>query len=182
MKRASRITAHDVTGNPHYFMVRQAIYAGIGVGKVQVSSAVCTPNLDTVSPDVRDAALTQLASFREERYLHQTCVRTKPDAPPEFFEDLPLALDCAGKRGEWHTHFHVPIYLEKFGHLLASRGAILECLDAARKYSDVKHFEVETYAWGVLPPDLQQSDLATGIADELKWYIGTLEALARQPE
>jgi hypothetical protein len=156
--------------------------AGIGVGKVQVSSAVCTPDLNAGPPEIRDAALAQLASFREERYLHQTCVRMNPDEPAEFFEDLPLALACAKKGGEWRVHFHVPIYLEKFGHLLASQNAILECLDAAAKYSDVKHFEVETYAWGVLPPELQQPDLAAGIADELNWYLGVLNARARQPE
>ena len=41
---------------------------------------------------------------------------------------------------------------------------------------------METYAWPVLPPDLQQPDLAAGIADELKWYIGVLNPRARQPE
>src|SRR5262252_6317498 len=25
------ITGHDVTGNPHYFLVRQAVYAGVGL-------------------------------------------------------------------------------------------------------------------------------------------------------
>ena len=33
----------------------------------------------------------------------------------------------------------------------------------------VRHFEVETYAWNVLPPELQRDSLADGIADELKW-------------
>ena len=149
--------------------------AGIGVGKVQISSAVCTPDLDAISPADRAAALAQLASFREERYLHQTCVRTGPNNPPTFYEDLPLALATAGHDGgTWHVHFHVPIYLDRFGHLIASRAAILECLTAARKYSDVSHFEVETYAWSVLPPELRQPNLATGIADELKWYVGVL--------
>ena len=154
----------------------------IGVGKIQLSSAVCTPDLFAVSPKNCEAALAQLASFREERYLHQTCVRSSPETEPAFFEDLPLALAAGAIGGEWRVHFHVPIYLEKFGHLLASREAILECLHAARRYSDVKHIEVETYAWGVLPPELQQPDLAAGIADELKWYIGVLETLARESE
>jgi rod shape determining protein RodA len=38
------ITAHDVTGNPHYFMVRQAIYAGIGLVALLVGS-VLDPDL-----------------------------------------------------------------------------------------------------------------------------------------
>ena len=31
------------------------------------------------------------------------------------------------------------------------------------------HFEVETYAWNVLPEPLQPTDLAIGIARELQW-------------
>src|SRR5262245_20161562 len=64
--------------------------AGILVGKVQVSSAVCLP-LDRTEPDQRAAALEQLAGFREERYLHQTMVRRVPGTEPVFYEDLPLA-------------------------------------------------------------------------------------------
>jgi hypothetical protein len=33
----------------------------------------------------------------------------------------------------------------------------------------VKHWEVETYAWNVLPKELQVPDLAEGIAKELLW-------------
>jgi hypothetical protein len=33
----------------------------------------------------------------------------------------------------------------------------------------VKHFEVETYAWTVLPEHLRPVELAAGIADELRW-------------
>ena len=34
--------------------------------------------------------------------------------------------------------------------------------------SDCRHFEAETYAWGVLPAELQQPDLAAGIAAEMR--------------
>ena len=155
--------------------------AAIEVGKVQVSSAVVTSWLDREAAEERAAALAQLAGFHEPRYLHQTTVQADPAASSEceFFEDLPLALQAVGDprqtRGILRVHFHVPIYLEHFGHLLASRDDILECLKAAKQYSDVKHFEVETYAWGVLPPELRQPDLATGIADELNWYVSCLQ-------
>ena len=33
----------------------------------------------------------------------------------------------------------------------------------------IKHFEAETYAWEVLPEDLQIGELADGIARELAW-------------
>jgi hypothetical protein len=143
--------------------------AGIGVGKVQVSSAVCL-DLNRTRPEDRAAALAQLAGFNETRYLHQTVVRPRPDATPVFYEDLPLALRDAGAAGEWRVHFHVPVYLERFGLLETSRSAIVECLRAAAGVT--RHWEVETYAWGVLPPELRQDDLASGIAEEMRWFQG----------
>jgi hypothetical protein len=87
---------------------------------------------------------------------------------------LPQALAQRGApeavRGEWRVHFHVPIYLQAFGHLRATQRDILDCLVAARKLCGSPHFEVETYAWGVLPKELRQSDLAAGIAKEMGWF------------
>ena len=37
------------------------------------------------------------------------------------------------------------------------------------------HFEVETYAWGVLPESLQVDQLSEGIAREMKWFAELLE-------
>ncbi len=105
-------------------------------------------------------------------------VRTAADKAPSFFEDLPQALgtlaDPNFAAGEWRVHFHVPIYLEKFGDLHASRDDVRACLQAARQHSDVTHFEVETYAWDVLPSDLQHPELATGIAKEMAWFADQL--------
>jgi hypothetical protein len=140
--------------------------AGIEVGKVQVSSAVRLRLDDT--PD-KKRALQQLGSFAEDRYLHQTCVRDTGSNTPTFYEDLPLALKAASA-GEWRVHFHVPIYLASFDLLEGTQDDIRECLDAASRLSSVRHFEVETYAWGVLPENLRQPDLAAGIADEMRWF------------
>jgi hypothetical protein len=150
--------------------------AGIRVGKVQVSSAVCLPAKPQAA-DERAAALAQLAGFAEDRYLHQTETRAHAEAVAVFHEDLPAALaaareGCAG--GEWRVHFHVPVYLERFGRLEASPWAIRECVRAVAAHADTAHFEVETYAWGVLPPELRQPDLATGIAHEMAWFAETL--------
>jgi hypothetical protein len=87
-----------------------------------------------------------------------------------FFEDLPLALARRGELdGEWRVHFHVPVYLESFGRLRTTQFAIRECLAAMRAMSDCRHFEVETYAWDVLPAELRQPELAAGIAHEMRW-------------
>ena len=99
--------------------------------------------------------------------MHQTVVQG--DA---FYEDLPLALQAEGDAttGEWRVHFHIPIYLKKFGFLESTQEQIAIALAALREHSTCQHFEVETYAWGVLPPELKQSELAGGIAEELKWF------------
>jgi hypothetical protein len=149
--------------------------AGISVGKVQVSSAVCLP-LDRTEPAGRAAALAQLAGFNEDRYLHQTVVRRLGEAPV-FYEDLPgaLAAERGHEGGEWRVHFHVPIYLGRFGHLEATQWAIRETLRDFAARGDCAHFEVETYAWGVLPQELQVPDLATGIAREMDWFSAAWE-------
>ena len=146
---------------------------GIQVGKVQVSSAI---ELDLAHLDADDVArrLGALGQFAEDRYLHQTTVRPSPDSPVHFFEDLGLALQQAQRdpqlrQGQWRVHFHVPIYLDSFNEIGTTQRDILHCLDATRGHADLQHFEVETYAWGVLPATLQRADLADGIADEMKW-------------
>lgn len=143
--------------------------AGIAVGKVQVSSAVRAA-LDELAYGERAAALAQLAAFDERRYLHQTVVRE--NGATTFYEDLPAALARKGEalKGDWRIHFHVPIYVRRFGRLEAMQTAILDCLRALATLKLTPPFEVETYAWTVLPAELQQPDLAAGIAEELAWF------------
>jgi hypothetical protein len=132
--------------------------------------------LDRLSADERGPAIEQLSAFAEERYLHQTVVR-QAGAAPVFHEDLPVALSRQGATpAEWRVHFHVPIYLERFGRLETTQFAIRDCLQAIREHSDCRHFEVETYAWGVLPAELQQPDLAAGIAEEMRWLAERMPA------
>jgi hypothetical protein len=173
---------HDVCHQAIVFEDQSAVLrayrdAGIGVGKVQVSSAVVLP-LDRLPAGEHAAAREQLAGFVEERYLHQTVVRAG-DSAPVFHEDLPLALAAAPPGpSEWRVHFHVPIYLERFGRLATTQFAVRECLRAAGGLTDCRHFEAETYAWGVLPAELQQPDLAAGIAQEMRWLEQEMSAAA----
>lgn len=145
--------------------------AGLSVGKVQISSALCVRFAD-MRPGARQRALAELRGFDEARYLHQTRVR---DGRVTGFDDLPQALAVASEKtgpgGEWRVHFHVPVHLPSIGLLGTSQEQIPGCLDLARK-AGVKHFEVETYAWGVLPEAMRPPDLASGIAQELQWVRG----------
>ncbi|MDP7018027.1 MAG: metabolite traffic protein EboE [Pirellulaceae bacterium] len=153
--------------------------AGIGIGKVQVSAAVHAP-FDELSSSGCETALQQLQSFAEDRYLHQTSV-DDPNGQATFFDDLPAAIDAAragaiGNRA-WRVHFHVPIFLAKFGLLRTSQPQIIDCLSALRAKADVKHYEVETYAWDVLPDTLRKSELADGVASEIRWLDEQFAAL-----
>lgn len=146
--------------------------AGILVGKVQVSSAVRAA-FEELPAEERPLAREQLAGFHEERYLHQTMMRRSRDEKVVFYEDLSQALAAEREpKGEWRVHFHVPIYLTRFGRLDAMQNAIHDCLHATTE-QDVPHWEVETYAWDVLPAELRQPDLAEGIADEVRWLRST---------
>jgi len=150
--------------------------AGIKIGKVQISNAV---RVDFESIPVRDRseALHQLRAFAEDRYLHQTMIRFGEEGEETFFADLPTALDFAKSNDnvgkEWRVHFHVPLFVERFGLLETTQSHILDCLRLLKGPGGqgVNHWEVETYAWNVLPQQLQAGDLAEGIAREMQWVI-----------
>ncbi len=169
---------------------------GIRVGKVQVSSAVHVP-WDAVDAQAADAAkqklgmLEQLQGFCEPRYLHQT---TSADSGQRkmraMCEDLPQALAKWIAPGvypsePWRVHFHVPIYVAGFDYLDTTQADIREAVVCLEKHAEqlvggVKwftgHYEVETYAWPVLPPSLAASDLASGITRELQYFAGILDS------
>jgi hypothetical protein len=188
VRRHLRI-CHDVCHAAVMFEDQEEVFAkyaaaGIAVGKVQVSSAL-RMNLDLFEPpagQARAAAKKQLSQFAEDRYLHQTVVRR--DGDDLFYEDLGLALEAEqdAAHGEWRVHFHVPIYLREFGRLASTQEQIGECLAAARRHSDCRHYEVETYAWSVLPAELKQPDLASGIAEELRWFAEQQQKAASQED
>ncbi|MEM1213489.1 MAG: metabolite traffic protein EboE [Planctomycetota bacterium] len=145
--------------------------AGIQVGKVQVSSAV---EADWALSDA-EAVRAGLDAFAEPRYLHQTSVK-RPGGDMVRYLDLPDALRDEQTNGLWRTHFHVPVYAESLGALGTTRGEIDRCFSAIQPDDGVQHFEVETYAWGVLPEEHRVEELGEGIAKELVWTAERLRA------
>jgi hypothetical protein len=156
--------------------------AGIGIGKVQVSSAIVADWAAMAIGRRRDA-IEQLSGFAEDRYLHQTG-RVTEAWGFELAEDLPALIASAPSTGDpvrgdqrWVVHFHVPIFLERFGHLTTSHAEVLECLKtlATNGNSDehtidfTGHLEIETYAWTVLPEPMRKRGLAEDIASEIVW-------------
>jgi hypothetical protein len=162
-------------------VLRKCRETGFGIGKVQVSSALRAPFADKDARE-RRALRDQLRSFAEPRYLHQTTIgRGRRNRLKAFFEDLPAALAIEpSTRDEWRVHFHVPIFLRSIGKLSTTQDAIREFLAALRPSDGVKHFEVETYAWNVLPARSKPRNLANVIAKELKWLCRTARAIRRR--
>ena len=144
----------------------------IAIGKVQVSSAIQV-EWETMSVPERNEAFNQLRGFAEDRYLHQTNRKNGTKSKSELVEDLPIALSSvltpADLLGQWRIHFHVPIYLQQFGLIRSTQNEITKLLDilsgpASQLPEFTGHFEVETYAWGVLPEAMRLGSLNEGIA------------------
>lgn len=152
--------------------------AGILIGKVQVSSAIVA-DWESMAGGRRREAIEQLKQFAEDRYLHQTGRRTE-SGKFELAEDLPELLGRIPENGDpvlgdqrWVVHFHVPIFLERFGHLTTSHADVLECLrtlsSPQTSIEFTGHLEIETYAWTVLPESMRKRGLAEDIAGEVAW-------------
>jgi len=157
--------------------------AGIPIVKMQLSSAL------EFAPDPDRSTLHSRRRFVEERFLHQTRVRT-PDGIISF-DDLPDALD-GGEGGSgarpgtpgldiwahpWRVHFHLPIDSSRMlqdAAISTTRGEMLKAYRHALARDLCRHFEVETYTWSVLPEAHRPADdagLARGIARELRFVL-----------
>jgi len=116
-----------------------------------------------------------LSAFAEDVYLHQVISRSA-EGVLRRYPDLPLALEAAEKAGwpaeEWRVHFHVPLHSPSTawfdttsahidGMFKALAGGPLLC----------SHFEIETYTWEVLPPELRNDDVVTQLVREFEWCV-----------
>ena len=169
---------HDICHSAVMFEDQAEVFkayssVGIQIGKVQISSAIRV-DLSEEEDSHRSQAIEQLRAFQEDRYLHQTVARLA-SGEKRFFEDLPLALDhlVANSPREVRVHFHVPLFLSESGALGTTQDQVISGMNTLFEESDVRHFEVETYAWEVLPATLREPNLADGIARELNWVKET---------
>jgi len=145
--------------------------ADIAIGKVQLSAALTVPldgELD------RHAVHGRLEGFADRVYLHQVTQRNR-DGSLAGFPDLPDGLaavhDPAAE--ELRVHFHVPIFLARYGELASTQDHLRRCIDASRSRRASTQLEIETYTWDVLPADLKSS-VTESIAREYEWVLGVL--------
>lgn len=141
--------------------------AGIGIGKLQISSALRLPK-------VTAASAAQLAPFNEPVYLHQV-VEARGDRLVRHL-DLPEALaridDALG--AEWRVHFHVPIFLAELKDFSTTQAFLADILAIHRERPFTRHLEVETYTWDVLPDRYRGVPVADAVARELSWAMERL--------
>lgn len=146
---------------------------GIKVGKIQISAAL---KLDIpADPQHRKELGTLLLPFAESTYLHQV-VAWEGEGKLKAFKDLPMALNSLPQTQaqEWRIHFHVPVFLERYGKMSSTQEDILDVLKFIKTEKVTNHLEVETYTWEVLPEEINL-DLTHSITRELQWVIEKMD-------
>lgn len=143
---------------------------GIGVYKVQITAGLRLPELS-------DAALAGVRQFDDPVYLHQV-VEAGPQGLRRYV-DLPDALRSAEGRAlaglEWRVHCHVPIFVADLGAFSSTQQFVRDVLQHQRRKPISTHLEVETYTWGVLPPQARTGNVDEAIAREIAWARDELE-------
>jgi len=153
--------------------------SGIRIPKVQVSAG-----LRVVFDSDNAARFNALKAFAEDVYLHQV-VELRRNGDIRRYVDLPDALEAAAKEptapAEWRIHFHVPLFHRDFGHFESTQAHVAEALGVLRG-TECRHYEVETYTWHVLPPELRSVGIVEAVSRELEWTAARLaESGADQP-
>ncbi|NND33604.1 MAG: metabolite traffic protein EboE [Saprospiraceae bacterium] len=153
--------------------IESIISAQIKIGRLQISAALSSGVMGSLS-DLANVA-QELAEFDEPTYLHQAVIKNHRGQLSRF-RDLKPALE------QWHrfesselrTHFHVPVFTEKYGTLISTQPDIIQVLNSWKERNFTNHLEVETYTWNVLPADMQ-TGIVNSIVRELEWVQSHLQ-------
>jgi hypothetical protein len=140
--------------------------AGIRIGRAQLSSAVKV----AISPrgPQRSQLREKLESLADPVYLHQII------GDSERFADLPEGIEHLedSNGSEWRIHYHVPLFLSDYGALGSTQSEVRDAL-AQLTPAEVRHLEIETYTWSVLPSELKL-DILDSIEREYHWVLAQL--------
>ena len=144
--------------------------AGLKVGKVHVTNAISLAN-----PHRAPLGYKEFRGMDEPRYFHQFCGKETdgntrwrgPDLkhlPVKFGSQQPTLA-------ELRSHYHVPIYLQKWRRLKTTRDETRKALLEVLRTRQCEHLVIETYTW----PLLEKEDrLVRGIAKEFRWLLKIL--------
>ena len=152
-------------------LVANILDAGISIGRIQISAAI------KAKPDTLNRLQTveELTAFDEPVYLHQTVLRNQADHLSRFPDLMPgLEAFANSDDQELRTHFHVPIFTERYGLIESTQDDIKTILSIWNNNPFTRYLEVETYTWQVLPKGLQL-DIVSSITRELHWVLDQIE-------
>src|SRR5690606_24428239 len=157
----------------HQSIIDQLHRKEIKIGKIQISAA-----LKAAMPDdqiERTRIVDAFRQFNESTYLHQV-VALHNNGKLKRYPDLPEALTRADDPDtkEWRSHFHVPLFINKYGALESTQDDIKKVLSIHKKQTLTQHLEVETYTWEVLPEKLKVP-ISESIIREMEWVKDFLD-------
>jgi hypothetical protein len=76
---------------------------------------------------------------------------------------------------EARVHFHIPLHTPPAEWFDTTSDHLLGVLDALQGVPKLcSHLEMETYTWGVLPPELKSRSVADQLAAEYEWVLREL--------
>lgn len=152
----------------HAGLLKKLSEKGIKIGKLQISAA-----LKVLFGKYNRQKIKELDQFNEPVYLHQVVAKLGPRRLRRFYDMPPALRHFNEEHREWRVHFHVPLFIEKFGLLQSTQKDTIKVLKLFAENPFTNYLEVETYTWDVLPGELRQ-DMAESISRELNWVKAQL--------
>ncbi|MBI3418113.1 MAG: metabolite traffic protein EboE [Verrucomicrobia bacterium] len=152
-------------------VVRRFQQHGVKISKIHLSNALKV----RPTPEARAA----LKSFDDDIYFHQVIARSS-DGIITRYKDLDLALVNAANRAtdplsEWRIHFHIPLHSRPTALFDTTADHLLGLLDIVREQPDLcSHFEMETYTWEVMPPEMKNRSVVEQLVSEYEWTLPKL--------
>ena len=146
--------------------------AGIKISKIHLSNAL------KVRPTTEVRAA--LRAFADDIYFHQTIER-RPDGEIIRYGDLDEALATSASASpqfelEWRIHFHIPLHAKPTTLFDTTADHLLGVLEEVRKAPALcRHFEMETYTWEVMPPEMKNRSVVDQLVSEYEWTLARLE-------
>ena len=141
----------------------------VKISKIHLSSAL------KVRPTAETRAALQ--AFADDIYFHQVIARS-PDGVITRFRDLDVALAQPPTLNphlseEWRIHFHIPLHSRPTALFDTTADHLLGVLDEVRANPKLcSHFEMETYTWEVMPPEMKKRSVVEQLVSEYEWTLG----------
>jgi sugar phosphate isomerase/epimerase len=146
--------------------------AGVRISKMQISAALKTvPTGD---------ALARLKDFCDPVYLHQVKTQEGGVGAVRSLGDLEEALnaqeapDSSRPPSPWRIHCHVPLYFESDGPLESTATELTPAVFRSAVDAGVRHLEMETYTFNVLPETLRGRTLTESLVEEYRWTLSKI--------